>query len=308
MGFKNILTGICLLIGLNVLAQPKPTVIADKVEILIGEQFKIKLSASFTTDNFNANGFALPDSIKHFEIIEKSAVDSSITNGVKTISQTVTLTSFDSGIWAVPKISLLTKNPAGYSDSILIKVGFDPIKIDELNDIKPIEEVTVNTKWIYWALGALTLVSLLAFIIFLYKTKFGKEEKPEEEIIVSKVPPLEEAMDALNKLRKRNITHKEEAKLLHADLTNVFKRYILRANGVNTMKSTTGEILVQLKDNLIQQTQLSVLADALRLNDAVKFASYFPSATETSAAIDQVENFIQQLNQNKQSSFDKRLV
>lgn len=301
MGFKNILTGICLLLGLNLLAQPKPTVIADKVEILIGEQFHLQLSASFTTDNFNANGFAIPDSIRHFEIIDKSVVDSSITSGVKTISQTITLTSFDSGIWAVPKISLLTKKPAAYSDSILIKVGFDPTKIEELNDIKPIEEATVNTSWIYWALGGITLLALAGFIFFLYKTKFTKEEKQEEEIIVSKVPPFEEAMDSLRKLRGRNITHKEEAKLLHADLTNVFKRYLLRANNVNTMKSTTGEILVQLKDDLVPQPQLSALAEVLRLNDAVKFAGYFPPATETNAAIDQTENFIKQFNQNKQS-------
>lgn len=54
MGFKNILAGICLLIGLTIFAQPKPSAIADKVEILIGEQIKLKLSASFTTDDFNA--------------------------------------------------------------------------------------------------------------------------------------------------------------------------------------------------------------------------------------------------------------
>lgn len=301
MGFKNILTGICLLIGLTIFAQPKPSAVADKVEILIGEQIKLKLSANFTTDDFNADGFAIPDSIKHFEILEKGPVDSSITSGVKRISQTITLTSFDSGIWVIPKIGLLTKLPTGYSDSILIKVGFDPTKIDELNDIKTIEEVKVNTAWIYWALGGITLLAIVGFAYFLYVVKFGAEEKPEEEIIISKVPAFEEAIDSLQKLKQRSITHKEEAKQLHAELTNVLKRYLIRAYSINTLKSTTSEMLIQLKDNLISQSQLSSLAEALRLSDAAKFANYFPPQTETNTAIKQVEEAIQLLNKNKQA-------
>ena len=296
---KNILIGICLLIGLKVMAQPKPTAITDRVEILIGEQIKLKLSASFTIDDFNASGFAVPDSIRHFEVLEKSPVDSSITSGVKTISQTITLTSFDSGIWAIPKIGLLTRLPAGFSDSILIKVGFDPTKIEDLNDIKPIEEVKVNTSWIYWALVAVTLLALSGFAYYLYKTKFGKSEVPAEEIILSKVPPLEEAIEALKKLKDKNITHQEEAKQVHADLTSIFKRYLLREKKLNTLKNTTGELLVRLKDDLISQSQLSVLAEVLRLNDVVKFAGYFPAQAETLAAISQVEETIQLIHKIK---------
>jgi hypothetical protein len=301
MGFKNILTGICLLIGLNVFAQPKPSAIADKVEILIGEQIKLKLSANIVTDDFNAYGFAIPDSIKHFEILEKGPVDSSITSGVKSISQTITLTSFDSGIWVIPKIGLLSKLPSGYSDSILVKVGFDPTKIDELNDIKTIEEVKVNTTWIYWALAGITVLGIVGFAYFLYVIKFGIEEKPAEEIIVSKVPAFEEAIDSLQKLKQKNITYKEEAKQVHAELTTVLKRYLIRAHNVNTLRNTTSEMLIRLKDTLIGQSQLSALAEALRLNDAVKFANYFPPQNETAISINQVEETIQLLNKNKQA-------
>ena len=50
-------------------------------------------------------------------------------------------------------------------------------------DIKTIIETDVNTNWIYWALGGITLLALIGFIIFLYKTKFGKEEKPMRQKI-----------------------------------------------------------------------------------------------------------------------------
>lgn len=298
---KFYLIGCLLLIGLNVLAQPKPNAIADKVEILIGEQFQLKLTASFSTETFNAYGFKIPDSIKHFEIIEKGKIDSSLVSGVKNMEQTITLTSFDSGVWALPPIGLITKNPAGYSDSILIKVGYDPTKIENINDIKPIVEANLNTNWIYWTVGGITLLALTGFIIFLYKTKFGKEEKPEEEIIVSKTPPYDEAMESLKKLMERSAANQEEAKQIHSDLANVFKRYLLRANNLNTSKNTTSEILIKLKDELIQQSQLSTLAEALRLSDVVKFAGYFPAKTETTAAISQTEQIIKLLHQTKQN-------
>ncbi|MBI2730748.1 MAG: hypothetical protein HYX40_08360 [Sphingobacteriales bacterium] len=300
MIFKNILFAFILLTGLAVAAQPKPMAVADKVEILIGEQLQLKLTASFTTDNFNADGFAIPDSIKHFEILERGPVDSSLSSGVKNISQTITLTSFDSGVWAIPRIGLLTRTPAGYSDSILIKVGFDPTKIEDINDIKSIEEVSVNTGWIYWTLGGITLLALVGFVIFLYRTRFGKKEELAEEIFISKEPPFKEAIDHLKELRERVVTNKEQAKQLHAELTNIFKRYLLRANSINTLKSTSDEILIRLKDDVINQSQLSVLAEALRLNDAVKFAGYFPAKTETDTAIEQTETIIKRLNQNKQ--------
>jgi hypothetical protein len=262
------------------------------VEILIGEQIQLKLTASFSTETFNANGFKIPDSIKHFEIIEKGKIDSSTTSGVKNISQTIILTSFDSGVWVLPPITLNTAGTAGYSDSMIIKVGFDTTKIEDINDIKPIIEADVNTYWIYWTVGGITLLALIGFIIFLYKTKFGKEDKPDEEIIISKTPPYEEAIESLKKLMERNIASLEEAKRLHADLTNIFKRYLLRANNVNTLK---------LKDELIPQQQLSMLAEALRLNDVVKFANYFPAKSDTTAAINQTEQIIKLLHQNKQS-------
>jgi hypothetical protein len=285
----------------DITAQPKPNAVADKVEILIGEQFRLKLSASFSTETFNASGFNIPDSIKHFEIIEKGALDSSITSGVKNLYQTITLTSFDSGIWALPPIGLHTKKPAGFSDSLIIKVGFDTTKIENINDIKPIEEAIVNTRWIYQAVGGITLLALICFIIFLYKTKFGKAAMADEEIIVSKTPPYEEAMEALKKLMEKTAATQEEAKLLHSDLTNVFKRYLLRANNINTLKFTTSETLIKLKDELITQQQLSSLAEALKLCDVVKFANYFPAKTETAAAVNQTEQIISLLHQSKQA-------
>lgn len=299
MVVKKLLTGFYLLLGLSVLAQPKPSAVTDKAEILIGEQFKLKLSASFTTNDFNANGFVLPDSIRHFEIIEKGLVDSSLNNGLKSLTQTITLTSFDSGAWEIPPVALLTHNKASLSDPIIIKVGFDSTKIKDLNDIKTIIDTKVNTGWMYWAVGIVTMLALIGFVIYLYKTKLTKQDTKKEEIITSKRSALDEALESLKHLNERTIVKQEDMKMMHTDLTGVLKRYLLRANNINVFKSTTDEVLLKLKDNLITQAQLSSVAEILRLNDAVKFAGYFPSPGESKAAIGKMEQIIHLLNKIK---------
>lgn len=299
MVVKKLLTGFCLLLGLSVLSQPKPSAVTDKADILIGEQFKLQLSANFTTNNFNAYGFVLPDSISHFEIIEKGTLDSSFNNGLKSLTQTITLTSFDSGAWELPPVALLSHNKASLSDPIIIKVGFDSTKIKDLNDIKTIIDTKVNTGWMYWAVGAVTMLAFIGFGIYLYKTKLAKDDTKKEEVIISKRSALEEALESLKHLNERIIVKREDMKTLHTDLTGVLKRYLLRANNINAFKSTTDEVLLTLKDNLITQAQLSSVAEILRLNDAVKFAGYFPSPDESKAAIGKMEQIIHLLNKIK---------
>jgi hypothetical protein len=300
MSLKTFLLACFVFTGVQIQAQPQPTVVASKVDILIGEQFKLTLSARFASNGFNAYGFAIPDSIDHFEVIEKGPLDSSLIDGIKSLTQTLTLTSFDSGVWAIPPISLLTRSPSGKSDSILIKVGYDPTPIESIHDIKDIVDTAVNATWIYWFVGILTLLAMVGFIVSLYFTRLRNDKKEVEEILAVDTPPLQEALEALQKLASINIRQKEEAKQVHSELSQVFKRYLLRAHQINTLKNTSDEILVKLKDALIAQSQLAALAEVLRLNDAVKFAGYFPVGEETQKAIQQTEQLIQLLHKNKQ--------
>jgi hypothetical protein len=50
---------------------PSVQTTTDKNEILIGEQVKLRLKALYDPSLFKVSGFLLPDSVPHFEVIEK---------------------------------------------------------------------------------------------------------------------------------------------------------------------------------------------------------------------------------------------
>ena len=79
-------------------AQPGIKTFTDKNEILIGEQLKLRVEADFVPGAYNLRWLSLPDSIPHFEVLDRSKIDSVYTNSrLSGISQTFTITSFDSG-------------------------------------------------------------------------------------------------------------------------------------------------------------------------------------------------------------------
>ena len=89
----------CLAFFLSV-AQPVVKTTVDKDEILIGQQFNLKVQATFSGDDFFIKWINVPDSLQHFELIQKSKIDSTFANQqLSGLSQTFTFTSFDSGKW-----------------------------------------------------------------------------------------------------------------------------------------------------------------------------------------------------------------
>ena len=96
-------------------AQPVVKTTVDKNKILIGQQFTVHVKANFSGDDYYIKWVKLPDSLQHFELIEKSKIDSVFTNEkLSGLSQSFTFTSFDSGKWIFPSF----------------KINFSPVKDD----------------------------------------------------------------------------------------------------------------------------------------------------------------------------------
>src|SRR5580692_6552720 len=75
---------------------------ADKEKIVIGEPFHLQLEVT-VPDNAP---FAWPglDSLPHFDWLEKGNIDTTAVPGLRTYRQSLTVTSFDSGTWAIPRL------------------------------------------------------------------------------------------------------------------------------------------------------------------------------------------------------------
>lgn len=268
----------------------------DRSEILIGEQMKLFVEATFTNDDYTVDWPVLPDSFEHFELIEKSKLDSVYAEGkLSAIKQIFTITSFDSGKWQVPslKINIAPVGKAAsavlYTDSFPVTVSFSVSDTtSQLRDIKPIREAKPENLLWYWVIGAVLLLVLIGLIIWY----FNKNKKKPAEIFKAKLSPYDEAMEELQGLKKINLSNPESLRIFHTKLTDIFKRYLSRKTNQLHLNKTTGDILVLLNETGLQKTAVSKAAYSLRCSDAVKFAKYQPDNNESNECLQSIKQVI----------------
>ena len=271
----------------------------NKTDILIGEQVRVKIKA-IIGPGVPASGYTvmIPDSISHFEIIDKGKTDSvDYKDNSRAVEQTIIVTSFDSGKWTIPGFRINFAGSTGDSaknrltDPITIHVSYSPAdSTNQLHDIKPLIEVSVmDYTWYYIGAGIL-LLSLAVFFLTRFLKKNNKIKPVESK---SGISPLQEAMLELLKLKQYDLVKPVEIKLFHTKLGEIFKRYMGRRQGYNLMSMTSGDILINTKSAGLASDGIASLATALRCGDAVKFAKYLPSVEESEDCLSRIRQTIQ---------------
>lgn len=258
----------------------------DKNHIVIGEQIHFNLEADFPLHE-PMRFFAI-DTIPHFEILERKKIDTLDNNeGIK-LSQSLTLTSFDSGHWVIPPLELPGDKPL-FTDSIPVDVGFSPFDPNQdYHDIKDVVDVQAQEKkkndW-YWYVAASVL--LIAAIIYVLATR---KKKPT----TSKVPPIDpftEAKQELDKLRREN----PPSKLFYTGLIEIFRVYVLRRKGIASLQKTTDDLVIQLRLLKLPERDFNTLAQVLRMSDFVKFAKYEPTEADKQESFNIIKNAIESI-------------
>lgn len=154
----------------------------DRDNILIGEPIRLQLEVTVPM-GLDAKWFVL-DSIPHFEFIEQPGIDTLLQSEKKAYKQVLIITSFDSGRWVIPPFSLEINGKSYLTDSLPVSVAFsefDPGK--EYHDIKDILEVqNPYSRYINWALAALTILSFLALVYLLRKREPQKTYRQKKRI------------------------------------------------------------------------------------------------------------------------------
>jgi len=273
----------------------------DKRQILIGEQLQYNVEASFPANAYNIGWFNVPDSFSHFEVVNRGKIDSIESNGILTCRQTLTLTSFDSGINTIPALAINFDPLADdstihlFTDSIPINVSFSPLDSTQtFHDIKSIIEVKDEVPWLIWA-GAAALIILLVVLV-VYLVKYFKRRKKPASVFNSKLSPFDEAMQSLDALQKEQLLYKGDVKQFHTRLIDIFKRYLSRKMQKNILNLTSSEVLLSLNDTLLSKADTSLIAGSLRMTDAVKFAKYFPPTSESESALINTKKVIEQID------------
>ena len=275
-----------------VTAQNKTVVRAsvDRSQIVIGERIQLKLEADIP-ENQPIRFFQL-DSIPHFEIINPGKIDTANAGSGTSLSQTIYITSFDSGHWVLPAL------PLGFdetimTDSIPVDVGFSPFDpqqpyhdVKDVMEVKPVEEKKQGKLW--WFIGVGVLLAVILFFVL------RRPKKPVVKPVAAPIDPYKQAMEQLEKLRKEKLT----PKAYYSGMTDVFRTYVQKRKGIHSLQQTTGDLVQQLKSIGIEPSLYGELAEILQLSDFVKFAKYETTNADDVRALNTIKKTIEHIEQS----------
>src|SRR5690349_11193616 len=234
-GSKHIITVISLLVfSLYVNAQVNVRSNIDRDNILIGETVSLTVEA-YTPIGANVTWFK-SDTIPHFEILKKDAVDTSQNIDAKKLSQHFAITSFDSCQQYIPPFEIVVDNQSYFTDSIPITVSFAPFNPEEdYRDIKDIIEVKRPTvEYLPWVISAIAFVCLV-ILALLWRRK--RSVVAAHKKTVPALSPYDEAMKALAQLALKNVNN-GEVKTYYSEMNDILRRYVSRKFAVSTFERT----------------------------------------------------------------------
>ena len=260
----------------------------DKKSIVIGEQAQLQLEAFFpqgTTPSF----FAI-DSFLHFEILQQSKIDTQATELGTQLRQTITLTSWDSGAWAIPAF-VLPDNRRIRTQPIEMAVGFSPMAPDQkYHDVKDILNVSQPTRitWYWYVIGAVLLL-LLFWLLF-------PKKKREAAPVISKEDVYRQTLAQLDALKEKRGA---EGKVYFTSLIEIFRNYLHLRKGLQSHSKTTEDISRQLRSLQLQEGDYNTVVQTLQHSDFVKFAKYNPTVEEKEEAVNNIKKSIVTIEHSK---------
>lgn len=268
----------------------------DKEKILIGEPFHLMLEATVA-----GNGpFVWPalDSLPHFEFVDKHAVDSTVGGAERSYRQYLTITSFDSGTWSIPRLPFVAGKGTFFTDSIPIQVGYTPIDPSkDYHDIKDIVEVpNAFARWFGWMVAAIAVISLAVVVWIVRRRKLLKVLVPW--VAPPRLSPYEEAMKQLDELARQQLVADGAVKTFYSRLGDILRLYLFRRVGIASLSETSEELIAQIRRLPLPVRQFEDLADALRMGDFVKFAKYQPEVKDSELHYRIIRGAIEELNRN----------
>jgi len=295
-GYRLSLLLVCLLAGMLVCKAQYLTLSTDRKDILLGEQFTLTIKLTSSPGKVISGWPLVPDSINHLEVISRGTIDSTREGNKIIYSQAMVMTGFDSGHWVIPPMGVNVDGKVITSTSADINVQSIKLEGSEYNDVKEIIEVPPpGPEWKSILLYAFGILLLLLLAYFWWR---NRKKKPVVVKPVSKGTAYDQAMKALEALRKEQLVEKGEMKKFYSGLYDIFREYGSALSGSSLMQSTTDDVLISMKGSL-EGSSFSKLAEVLRISDAVKFAKYGSSKEEASESFTVVKESIDLLNKKK---------
>lgn len=270
----------------------------DTSAIKLGGQTKLRLKAEHTNDVTIVFPQFKDTITSHIEIVGQATIDTTKDENspIKKVTQTYTITSFDTGYWVVPAIRVYLNNDTSQyleTEPVLLEVKgvvLDPQK--DVNDIKEPLSLPITWQEILMIAGIIILVISIISGVSLYYLFFKKKNIRIKEIFQR--PPLpahEKALGLLEQLRKKKLWEGNHVKLYHSELTDIIRNYIEERFGVSSPEQVSDETLAAMKGKVDEAT-FAKLKQMLQLADMVKFAKEQPLPNENELSMTNAVDFV----------------
>ena len=292
------------------------TISTSKESILIGEQMEMNVVLRGASGDTMLLPLIEDTLITEIEILSRSKVDTAFEGAQleqRILSQTYTITSFDSGYFPVsPRVALINGEEVE-SNPFLIAV--QTIEVDTskgIVDIKDIEQVPFSIKewlqenWQWIAIG----IFLIALITIIALKLSKRKPKVEPEIIIPERPANEIAAERLEQLKEEKLWQAGKIKLYYSELSDILREYIEHRYLIPALEQTTDEIINGLRHNPDLSPELvGKVRQLLFLSDLVKFAKENPVGNENEMNFSIAESFVKEttpipLEKNKEKEDD----
>lgn len=263
----------------------------DTTHLRIGEQATLTLHVDYRSSGepVSIQWPVIGDTLsKHVEVVHDSGIDTLRTGGEQDPSalrqlRQLTLTSFDTGYWAIPPFQFQVNGVDMETVPMLLEVK--GVAVDTArgpNDIRDIYEAPFSwvhwarERWVWFAAGAGALL-VAALIILLVR------RRPKKEALVPLAPAIplhERILQALHDLEKERLWQQGAHKEYQSRLTDLLRAYIEERYQVPALERTTDELLAELKVSPLSADQRHLLSNMLHSADMVKFAKALPAPAE----------------------------
>ena len=260
----------------------------DTTRIRIGEQVQLRLQISYAPGSVSKIQWpTVGDTLNaHLEVVSDTGVDTvkNAASGLDQQVRTLTITSFDTGFWAVPPFRFLVNDQPLETAAQLLEVR--SMELDSamvVRDIKDIHTLPFSvgywlkehSKWVAIGLGALALIAAVFYFV-----KKRVRNKVPKAIEAPERPLVERILSALDKLEKERVWQQGDHKGYQSRVTDLLRGYIEERYQLPAMESTTEELMNELRVSPLNTDQRGQLENMLRAADMVKFAKALPSPQE----------------------------
>lgn len=279
--------------------------VLDSSKIRIGEQVKLDIYFNYNANqkNLNVQWPSIGDTLtEKIEVISVSSIDTMIPdkNNPSNIiqHQQLLISAYDSGYFAIPGFKFTLNNDTNnvlFTQTLMLEVHTVPTDTSatKLKDIKPIFNEPFNWKWfknyIIWGIVAiLFIVAVILITVYFTKKSNTKIIEPEKP----KIPAHITALASLEKIKETQEWKVGNTKEYYSSISDTIRQYIEDRFNVNALESTTDEIMMAFRTQVVDATSKEKLQQLLQLSDLVKFAKMNPIEVEHAFTLQNAFDFV----------------